>query len=136
MGNTVPLKTSEPEFPRPDRSIVHYCWNDARKSVLSFQTYCENVGYPAENSSDQISKPFTRHELRIAELTLHHKYKEVTSKISALKELLEKLDSSLNTNHDACIARDFLFALEQTRFSGIYPYKSAYISALKRLRVL
>ena len=134
MGNTTPniVKTESYVLPR---YIDLIDFDSARISLINFESYCENVGISYDTNGNQISKKLTRHELRISEINLRQKYKDVETKINFLREVFENIDPSFLKNNDIRRAHDFLIELDKKRLSGIYHYKSGYINALKRLGV-
>jgi hypothetical protein len=121
------------------QSIIYNYLDNVHKSVIQFETYCENVGLSKEVIYDtngiQIIKPLTHHEVKIAAIKLRQKYKDVDTKINVLRSFLGKFDLSFSTNNDIQLVQDFFSTLDKTRFNGIYQYKSAYINALKRLGI-
>ena len=116
-----------------EQSIIYNYLDNVRKSAIQFESYCESVGLPKEviydTNGNQINKSLTRHEVKIAAINLRQKYKDIDSKLNALVELVEKISPSSSINNDVYIA------FNKAKFNEIYPYKSAYINALKRLGI-
>ena len=150
MGNS-DSKVVKIESPRPCQYSIKNSYEDTKNSIIQFEIYCRRVRSLKEviydTNGNKVGKPLTNHELKIVSLNLRKKYKDLNSKISFLRKLLEDLDSSFSTNHDAYhdvyhdvyhdayLARNFLSEIEETKFNKIYPYKSAYINALKSLGI-
>ena len=142
MGNS-DSKVVKIESPRPCQYSIKNSYEDTKNSIIQFEIYCRRVRSLKEviydTNGNKVGKPLTNHELKIVSLNLRKKYKDLNSKISSLRKFLEDLDSSFSTNHDvyhdAYLARNFLSEIEETKFNKIYPYKSAYINALKSLGI-